>query len=312
MDMADLLDKLNQEDKFDINHLKIDAKEKGLADIIALFETNWDENILIWDFSYEEMCVQIKKAGIKYNADQVSKFSIFSEKYQTWKNFNACMGYFFSALVDCCSEDNITIYTKNLEKLIDYLGYKNSKNFIIIGSVGDYICRQMVNGSVSIHGNTRHSLGFNLRGGFVHVFGDVTDFLGNEMFNGSIIVDGNAGQLSGSVMRGGSIKIKGNAGSRLSYQMGGGSITVNGNAGDLICYKVGVDHTSNKNYSDALIYLNGEYGSIFGKGYYHSYETRPKIGKIYHKNKLICERGLAINPDDFECLHEIKLLIPKK
>ena len=127
---------------------------------------------------------------INYSSQDITEFSKALFKYQNEWNFEEKSGIFLSALINNCIDDEITIVTKNIDKKLKLVGFKNEKNFVVDGDVGD-------------------SLGLGMSGGSIVINGNAGDYIGWYMKDGCIFINGNAGKAIGFEMSGGSIYIRG-------------------------------------------------------------------------------------------------------
>ncbi|NYZ74491.1 hypothetical protein H0O00_05080 [Candidatus Micrarchaeota archaeon] len=169
------------------------------------------------DKYYPEMLETVKK--LEYSAKDVEKFSIALAEFRGERasahefgivlGFVHKAGFFLSALMNNCKDSEFVVHTNHLAKPIIYLGYRNTKNIIVNGNVGDY-------------------LGEYMEGGTITVEGTAGDRVGCSMEGGTIIVKGNAGDEVGYAMEGGTITVKGNAGDDVGERMNGGEIHLNG------------------------------------------------------------------------------------
>jgi len=174
-------------------------------------------------------------------------------EHENKKYFESFTGCYLSALINGSKDKDFNIITNYLTKTIDYIGYKNTKNIDVNGSVGRWVGFRMEGGKITINGNTGW-------------------YVGDRMKDGKITVNGNAGVWVGFFMENGKITINGNAGDRVGYEMKDGKITIKGNAGDWIGWYM----------EGGKIHLNGDYESL--SNYING-------GNIYHKGKLIVENG---------------------
>lgn len=202
-----------------------------------------------WNASYENALAQVKK--LKYTAKDVENFSIALAGFQNEGLFSYKAGYFLSALINNCKDNEFIIHTAHLE-LIRYFGYKNTKNIVVKGDLGGIVGLRMECGSITVEGNAGDWVGDEMNGGNITVKGNATDWAGDEMKGGVITVEGDVGYSLGEEIGGGTIIVKGNAGNGVGRLMTGGEIR-----------------------------LEGEYGGI---------GDNIKHGKIFHKGVLIVDK----------------------
>lgn len=143
-----------------------------------------------------------------YSSKDVTDFSVTLARFQEVYNFDVNAGTFLSALVNKCKDEEITIITEHLSTPVGYFGYKNSKNVVIKGNVGDTIGYEMEGGTIKIEGNARHNVGRDLRGGAIIIEGNAGEFVGNCMGGGEIYLNGDYCSI-GKTRFGGTIYHKG-------------------------------------------------------------------------------------------------------
>jgi formylmethanofuran dehydrogenase subunit C len=140
-------------------------------------------------------------------------------------------GFFLSAIINKSKDSTFLLNLENLQSPIFHLGFRNEKDFVILGDVSGHMGEMQKSGKITLYGNSGHSTGWDMRGGEIHVFGNAGIACGRTMNGGKIIVEGNTHNEVGSAMKGGEILIMGNAGSDVGFQMADGNIEVKGKCG---------------------------------------------------------------------------------
>ena len=150
---------------------------------------------------------------------------------------------------------------------VDFLGYKNNgAHILIIGAVGNGLCKKMSKGNITLDGTCKDTLLPQL-------------FVGQEMSGGSLIITGDVFGSCGYQMQGGSITVNGEvkkedlvitnlrSKSRIGFMMNGGTITINEYHGK----EIGIEMTGG--------IINIETGEC-------DISPRKKGGNIYYKGML--------------------------
>lgn len=111
----------------------------------------------------------------------------------------------------------------------------------ILGSVGDFLARDMQGGSLTVVGDCGSFAGNGLCGGIVSIQGNAGTCLGGAipgrrlgMRGGTMIVHGNAGAWAASRMRRGTLIIHGRVGNGLAMRMVAGSVVCCGQVSPLL------------------------------------------------------------------------------
>jgi hypothetical protein len=208
-----------------------------------------------------------KVMDIQYSSEDVELFSLIIADFQEEKIFSRKAGIFLSALVNAGKDDNYTIRTNHLEKSIENLGYRNTKNLVVKGFGGGTIGSEMEGGSITVHGNVADWAGIRMKGGSIIVNGDAGAFVGSWMKNGTIMIKGNAGGVCSSNMKGGSVTVEGNAGHMAGEDMCAGTLIIKGDAGERLA----------ENMKGGEIFVGGSIESL----------GKIKGGKVYKNGKLI-------------------------
>ena len=158
---------------------------------------------------YAEACEQL--AAIQSGSKDVMAFSRKLKSHRHMEGIAAKAGLFISAMVATSAEQQFVISPNGLDKPLEYIGYENSKELVIIGDAGAH-------------------LGFRMTGGSIFVDGDAGTETGAHMTDGTIWVQGDAAERAGLFMRGGRIHIRGRAGKDLGHGRVGGTILVGAHA----------------------------------------------------------------------------------
>ncbi len=209
----------------------------------------------------------------EFSSKDIESVSIALAEFQGGTNFPAKAGFFLSALMEACKDDEFVIHTAHFAEPIVYLGYLNKKKITITGAAGHSVGSEMENGSIIVEGDAGSSVGFGLAGGIITIHGNASHGLGQYMKGGVILVDGNAGAGIGGIMKGGTITVEGNAGNDIGEAMDGGVIRINGTMG--------------------WVSQAGRYQGLSYDPHGRSIPKRSKgviHGKIYNKEKLIVDK----------------------
>jgi len=165
----------------------------------------WDEITLT-----KHMLVADMLRGCPYSAKEVTLLSLsLLEFYPHDPLFFDKAGFFLTILINLGNDQDYTIYTQNLERGLDFVGYWNRKNIRVIGDIGRCAGEKMTGGQLIIEGNAWHSLGVNMNNGIIIVKGDVDEWCGAGMKGGKITIEGNSDRHLAEHMEGGEIHIKG-------------------------------------------------------------------------------------------------------
>jgi formylmethanofuran dehydrogenase subunit C len=150
---------------------------------------------------YERMLRVV--SGITYSSKDVEEFAVIAARYSE----KMPLGLFLSAAINVCADSDYTLELEGREP--GHIGYRNTKNVTVIGSV-------FVNS------------GEEMESGTLHVRGNALGWIGERMSGGTITIDGDAGFCVGPWMEGGKIVINGKAGHNIGTKMKNGIIIVNG------------------------------------------------------------------------------------
>lgn len=118
--------------------------------------------------------IRILKA-IDYSAKDVEKFSVALAEFQDdvfdYNSFVYNAGLFLSALIGNCPDSDFVIHTRHLTNPPRYIGFRNTKNVTVEGSVEDYSGEKMASGRITINGDAGVGLGHDMEGGEIHLEG---------------------------------------------------------------------------------------------------------------------------------------------
>jgi len=289
--VSDLFDSLEREKEQEIRKIKV-HKDKDLEALCKNYE-KWLEFPDHLEYEFEKLYSRAKKLKQKPTSKEITNLSILLPKYQDHKYFDYS-GIFISYLINESEEENFSIITTGLERLLNYIGLYNKKDIVINsdagcgvgykmqsgeihveGDVGDSVGWGMKNGKIYVKGNAGNWVGEGMQSGEIHVKGNVGSSVGLGMQSGEIHVDGNAGNLVGEGMKNGKIHVKGNAGDLVGLGMQSGEIHVNGNAGNLVGWGM-------------------QSGEIHVEGDIKELSNYIRGGNVYYKGKLIVENGRLI------------------
>ncbi len=189
-------------------------------------------------------------AKYPWTSKDITELSLVLKDYEHHEEFKYS-GYFLSYLINHSHllnpKEKYLIVTKHLETKINALCYKNKSSVTIDGDSGNYLCWQMIcgtvivngnaeeyacekmkNGTVTITGNTTYGAGYHLKGGKLIIKGNANFDVGLRAEGGKILVNGNVGDECGYDFRNGMIHVKGNCGKDLGKRMRSGTIRVDG------------------------------------------------------------------------------------
>ena len=141
-----------------------------------------------WALTYDRMLNLINK--FEYSAKDVEDFSLVLIELQEGDDFQIKAGFFLSALINNCHEDDFVINTAHLDRLIDRLGWHNTKNITVEGSVGAFAGVMMESGTITVMGNASDGIGFLMKGGTITVHGNTGGVVGWSVEGGEIHLNG--------------------------------------------------------------------------------------------------------------------------
>ncbi|MDD5171803.1 MAG: hypothetical protein PHF60_02090 [Candidatus ainarchaeum sp.] len=146
---------------------------------------------------------------LSYSASDVERFSIALAEFQEGRNFQDNAGVFLSALINNCKDDTFVVHTAQFVEPICFLGYRNMKNIVVDGAVGNQAGTVMSDGTITVQGNAGEHVGSGMTGGTIIVEGNAGDFAGWYMENGVIRIGGNSGDMVCCGMEGGVFHVRG-------------------------------------------------------------------------------------------------------
>jgi formylmethanofuran dehydrogenase subunit C len=175
---------------------------QNLEEIVKKFE-----KILVYIGDiYEDSLELIKKS---YSAKDIYEFSIILKNYEKEKGFDYVSGLYLSTLINDSNDNEFNIYTKHLDILPNYIGYKNNGKIITInGNVSDWLGDSMISGEIIVNGNANGLIGWGIYDGEIIINGNAGDCIGNIMTGGSIYLNGEYESIS-RIIWGGNIFHKG-------------------------------------------------------------------------------------------------------
>jgi formylmethanofuran dehydrogenase subunit C len=168
--------------------------------------------------------------GVCWGAKEVELFAIMASDFQDESRYTGKLGVFLSALVEGGKDACYSIPLGHLGRRLNLLAYRNTKDVVLVGDVGNDACTLMNGGSVTIEGDAGESLAASMQGGNVRTGGSVGKKCGFGMSDGLIEVAGNAGPMLGLCMQGGRIAVSGNASQEAGREMRGGEILIAGDS----------------------------------------------------------------------------------
>jgi len=150
--------------------------------------------------------------GMPMTAKDIEGFSlaVLPNVFQKWDGVGDKAGFLLSAMINNCMERDFIVHTQHIAFELNYLGYRNSKNIIVIGNAGSGLGCEMSKGSILVKGSVTNYVGIDMNGGSITVEGDAGYEVGSSMKTGIIIIQGNTSHSVGADMKGGQIYIEGN------------------------------------------------------------------------------------------------------
>ena len=238
------MDSLKKEVPIETSKQKINS---SIDKVTAAFEKSlkFDYNHLSLVEYYYQCCESV--FGLDYGLSEVSGFTTILTNYQDLPKFNLRAGLFYAALVNNFEIGELTVFTDNLEKKLDCIGFKNKNKNIVVqgnagfgagyfmhsgslavnGNAGCYAGAYLEDGIIEIKGNCNYGAGSNMYSGSLHIAGECQD-VGFEMFGGKILVDKFVSGYVGEKMRNGFIEVNEYVIGLAGWQMYGGIIKING------------------------------------------------------------------------------------
>lgn len=201
--LADLFDELQPEEAQEIRKVDVaktpvlEAIVKGFEKVIEKYDRHQDEET---DLSISDLSTLYAKCFKAvptrfwrgaYTPKEIEQFSLLLVNYQDVNNFQQLAGLYLSALINRSRAKQLTIYTKQLTKPIDDLGYLNrGKQITVKGDVGISLGILMKRGEIHVYGDAGPLAGMLLEGGKIYIHGDAYSEVGAVMRNGEIHIDG--------------------------------------------------------------------------------------------------------------------------
>ncbi len=159
---------------------------------------------------YAKACECIGET-MKAEPKDIMEFSNCLKPYRSKPGAGWKAGLFISALINGSGHRHFVLTAGGAGQPLDYLGFRNNKNLVVIGHAGG-------------------RLGWEMSGGSIYVDGDAGSEAGGRMIDGKIWVQGDAGERAGCCMRGGLLHIRGKPGRETGHQRQGGTILVGATA----------------------------------------------------------------------------------
>jgi len=106
-------------------------------------------------------------------------------------------GLFLSALVNCCREAVITVFTHGLQHPVHFVGYRlpQGKALTVNGNTGDFAGAGLCGGALTVNGSTGNWCGAGMTSGSIRIRGDAGMHAGQWMHGGTLHVDGAVGSI---------------------------------------------------------------------------------------------------------------------
>jgi len=246
--MEDLLGQLGEEYEHENRELEVESNCE-LEQLIDAYHKvcQWPHN-KEESYNFCEKCIPDQ-----ISARAIREFSFYLAELESPFRSTMQQGLFLSACINNCAEDHVSLWVSHLP-LLDYLGYKNTKDVIIQGDVGYALGESMCSGRIRVQGNTGDDVGIYMQGGRICIAGNVEDCAGEKMKGGQLFIGGNAGKHPGVDMQEGEIVILGDAKTFVGMDMEGGVIRMQGD-----CASVGTLRGGTIYYKNWLLALNGEF-----------------------------------------------------
>lgn len=225
-----------EENKYKIDNVD-EITQGSVEQLIDGYKISFNKNRVI-DIGnidkFFDVCNCIIPENIR--ANDILLFSSRLKEYQDDSDFRVRAGMYLSSLITNCDENLVSVCTKDLEKNIHLIGYRNHGKIISIdGNVGHGSGTLMDNGILSIRGDSGLYTGDQLCGGEIYVYGRSGDGFGRGMIGGKMVSYGDLGDFVGIEMEGGDIFVYGPVGDGLCTGMTGGKVHVYRDAGEYTC-----------------------------------------------------------------------------
>ncbi len=174
--------------------------------VIKYFEHFRKNRLLTNDAIYDSFCKSLRR--LCCSSDDIAKFSLGLKKYDSSVLLFAS-GLFLSVLINTSSEKSFEIITSHLNTKIICVGYKNEKNVVVVGDLGDLTGSKQIDGTLRVKGCVDGYVGENMRNGQIIVEKNCTGSVGSELEGGEIFINGNVKGAIGSGSKGGKIYVEG-------------------------------------------------------------------------------------------------------
>jgi hypothetical protein len=192
-------------------------------------------------------------ADVSISSMDVGLFCSKLVKYDSHKHFGKKAGYFLSALINTSKYGEFELFLSNVFPT-DNLCYKNTKNVIVHGNVGEKFGEAMASGELILNGDAGKLAGYCLKDGKITINGDADGWAGCGVAGGLLVINGNTSDGWGERSDGGEILIMGNAGK--SGDLGSGVYRVMGDIVD--CRLTDSNRHSLINHSSGTNVFQGE------------------------------------------------------
>ncbi len=132
----------------------------------------------------------IQTAKINYSSEHITILCGYLSKYEEDNSFEST-GDFLSELINIHYEQTqysgkYIIFLKDIQTEIENLGSENNgADILVIGNVGDHLASKMFAGKITVEGNAKSSVGYEMRGGTVSVK-NAKNLVGSHMKNGKL------------------------------------------------------------------------------------------------------------------------------
>lgn len=130
--------------------------------------------------------------GMEISSRDVAEFCVAVAEFQDMAEFSDRAGHLISAMIRKSPDQDFALHTGHFERPLRFLGFCNSKNVVIEGSVGAMLGTEMSGGMIEVKGDAGYNVGTCMSGGIIEISGDAGRYLGDRLKAGKIIVDGSA------------------------------------------------------------------------------------------------------------------------
>jgi hypothetical protein len=165
-------------------------KGSSVEALCRVWKSGWGYNVGDFVDNYPRAVAAVK--DLRYSKKDILHFSLALAGYQEDSCFHDKAGWLLSALINSGKSASYLLYTAHLNDPtpISHLCFRNTKNVLVKGGVGDEFAREMQSGRVVVEGNADELFGYGLYGG-------------------KLVLKGNAGERVGFELEGGEIHLKG-------------------------------------------------------------------------------------------------------